>query len=515
MALVAVVLLVAATTRRAGARPARLAIVVGNNVGSPTRQPLRFAETDARRFAQVVSAHGGVSNVRLMLNGTPAGLRALFDELQRLGPAALPKVILFYYSGHADRDGLEMGAEKLPFAELRKRLAGLGSELVIAFVDACESGRLTRAKGGRTVHVEVEPPSTYKGQVFITSSAASENAHEADDLGGGVFTHYLISGLSGAADRSGNRQVSLSEAYAFAYRHTLARSARTPAAAQHPRLDMNAHGHGELVLTRLGKGKSYLRLHPSLSGPLAIRAGAGGRVVADLLKERGEPVLLAATPGLYQVLLGAGSRQRAALVSVVAGRTAQVTPQLFGAAGRLSAKGGALTAEHETGDASQSERSPNRVFLGYGVRSGFLQDSAPLHRVRLGYARRVGPVALGLGLAYGTTAFERTDGIGVTLHEVAGSLLLGVPVAVAHWAIVVPELELEGGWIQQRGEQGGAAQTLETQFFEYRVRLGMQLDAGQASFGFAVHVGQVVYQAKEGVVAPFVGGGTVSMGVRF
>ena len=39
-----------------------------------------------------------------------------------------------------------------------------------------------------------------EGVVFLTSSSANEDAHESDTLKGSFFTHYLVSGMLGAAD---------------------------------------------------------------------------------------------------------------------------------------------------------------------------------------------------------------------------------------------------------------------------------------------------------------------------
>lgn len=511
----------AVATSQAQAANDRLAIVVGNNVGSPGRTPLRFAEDDARRFARVVSELGSVKDVRLLVGGSPDALRRLMEDVRRRTAVKAPPVILFFYSGHADPTGLEMGSQKMPFAELQKSLSTLGAELTVAFVDACHSGRIARTKGGRAVPVTVDvaKANTYKGQVLITSSAAGESAYEADSLGASVFSHYLMTGLAGAADRSGDREVSLSEAYAFAYQNTLARSAQATAGGQHPVLDMNVRGHGELVLTELKKGRSYLNLGKGIQGQLTVRAGAGGRVVADLMKRSGATSLLAVPPGLYQIIEVRHGRRRSGLVAVSDARTRRVTSGMLQPVGSVAIKGGGSIGEAvRVGDEAfdEDDRPRNRVFLGYGIRSGYLQDSVPVNRARLGYARRLGPVALGITLAYGRAEFARTDGISVTQQEFGGAVVLGVPVDLASWAAFVPELALEGGWVQQAATAVGMGDSvIEASYFEYRLRAAFQFRAGVACLSLAAHVGQVVYPGPDGTQAPFAAGGTASIGVLF
>lgn len=75
---------------------------------------------------------------------------------------------------------------------------------------------MTCRRGRATVHFDFDEARSYEGRVYITSSAAGERAQESDEIQGSVFTHYLLAGLRGAADDSGDRRVSLEEAYRFA-----------------------------------------------------------------------------------------------------------------------------------------------------------------------------------------------------------------------------------------------------------------------------------------------------------
>ena len=68
-----------------------------------------------------------------------------------------------------------------------------------------------------------------RGHAILTASAEDEAAQESDRIGGSFFTHYLVSGLRGAADSSADGRVTLTEAYRFAFDETLARTGTTKA----------------------------------------------------------------------------------------------------------------------------------------------------------------------------------------------------------------------------------------------------------------------------------------------
>ena len=90
-----------------------------------------------------------------------------------------------------------------------------------------------------------------RGHAFLTSSSEDEAAQESDRIGASFFTHYLVSGLRGAADVTGEGKVSLNEAYQFAFHETLGRTSETQVGAQHPAYDIELSGTGDVVMTDL------------------------------------------------------------------------------------------------------------------------------------------------------------------------------------------------------------------------------------------------------------------------
>jgi hypothetical protein len=282
----------------------RYALLVGTNDGGPERATLRYAHDDAEAMADVLTTLGGVASPRSRVLYDPS-----LDELRGAFTALRSEVerdearteVVFYYSGHSDEAGLLLGAEQLPWKELRDTVEGLGADVRVAILDSCASGSLILAKGG--VHVSpfvVDVGTSVEGSAYLTSSSADEVSQEGERLGGSYFTHALRTGLLGAADVSGDGRVTLTEAYAFARDETLAQTERTQHGPQHANYDLRLEGSGELVLTDLTRRDALLVLGGDLAGRVVVRSD-DGVAVAELDKPAGQEVELALPAGGYAV----------------------------------------------------------------------------------------------------------------------------------------------------------------------------------------------------------------------
>ncbi|HEY3448820.1 MAG TPA: caspase family protein [Myxococcales bacterium] len=305
----------AAAPAPARAETRRLAVIVGNNAGTGELPALRYAEADAGKVARVLVELGQVPPEDLyLLQGRPVGdlekvlsmLTARVAEIHRAPDARA--VLIFFFSGHSDGEGLEMGRERLLFPQLKSMLTATGAEVRLAFIDACRSGAAILAKGGKPAPafaIRLSDELNTTGEAFLTSSAADEIALESREVAGSYFTHHLVSGLRGAADSSGDGQVTLAEAYRYAYDKTLSATAATLGGAQHPAYDFRLSGQGELVLTMLQKASASLELPPNLDRALVTDV-TRDQVVAEMAGSSGRAVAL--TPGTYGVRAFKGGR---------------------------------------------------------------------------------------------------------------------------------------------------------------------------------------------------------------
>jgi hypothetical protein len=326
----------AASSEPAGPSPLRrFALVAGSNDGGATRVRLRYAATDAQAMARVLQELGGVRGEDLVLLVDPdlpaftAALARLRDAVQATGPAGERREIVFYYSGHSDERGLILGSDVYPYDELRAALALARADVRVAILDSCSSGSLTRAKGGsRRPAFLFDATQDMSGHAFLTSSSAAEAAQESDRIGASFFTHYLVSGLRGAADATGDGLVTLNEAYAYAFQETLASTENTQYGPQHPAYDISLTGSGDLVLTDLRAASAVLVVAEEVAGRLYVR-DARGALIVELAKTEGQRIELGLEPGTYTLVLDDRGTRRAGEVSVSTGGRVLVGPALL------------------------------------------------------------------------------------------------------------------------------------------------------------------------------------------
>lgn len=311
---------------------ARFAIVVGANNGGSERAQLRYATTDAEVMSHILHELGGVESHRrlLLLDPAPAvllaGIAGLGEHIARAKQDEGRVELLFYYSGHSDEQGLLLAGERLGYRELRQAIRDLPADVHIAILDSCASGAFTRFKGGkRRPPFLFDASSSVTGHAFLTSSSADESAQESERIGGSFFTHFLITGLRGAADLTGDGRVTLNEAYQFAFYETLARTEKTLGGPQHPAYDIQLAGSGDLVLTDLRGTAAALVLSDDMYGRLYVRDSAG-RLVAELRKPPGRPIMLGVEPGSYRIILDSQDELFGAEVTISDGGRAELSP---------------------------------------------------------------------------------------------------------------------------------------------------------------------------------------------
>ncbi len=310
----------------------RFALIAGSNDGGQGRTRLKYADSDAKAFAAVLKELGGVraEDMLLLVNPDLAQFRGAIGRMQQLVKAPWEieerRELIVYYSGHSDEEGLILGSERFPYDTFRKEVTDIPAQVRVAILDSCSSGALTRTKGGVARPAFLFDASTdMKGHAFLTSSSAEEAAQESDRIGASFFTHFLISGLRGAADSTGDGLVTLNEAYAFAFQETLASTERTQYGAQHPAYDISLTGSGDLVLTDLRAASAGLTIPEGVRGRLSIRDERGALAV-ELAKTEGQRVDLGLAPGSYSVLLDDKGSRYGAEVRVVSGRRTTLAP---------------------------------------------------------------------------------------------------------------------------------------------------------------------------------------------
>ncbi len=209
------------------------AVIIG--ISSYNHMPtLRYTDDDAyRMYAFLKSPEGGAladERIRLLIDEDATKdkiLDAMNEIFMKAGPNDL---VLMYYSGHGvkgaflpiDFDGFN---NKLEHEEINRILDQSPAKYKLCIADACHSGSLLALKSGNVRNVLEDYYKTLAqaqpGTALIMSSKSDETSLESSGLRQGVFSHFLIRGLKGEADKDGNKVVTVQELYDFIYENVM------------------------------------------------------------------------------------------------------------------------------------------------------------------------------------------------------------------------------------------------------------------------------------------------------
>jgi uncharacterized caspase-like protein len=206
----------------------RWAVIVGISNYRAKGLNLQYAHRDAQQLNRLLrTPEGGLfkpEHIRLLVNKaatTGAVTRALRGFLMEARPEDL---VLLYFACHGgpdprrpgtalylytyDTDPLDIAGTALPMDDIDRALRDVvRAERTVIVVDACQSGGVglgARAPGhAERTNRYLEALAQARGGVaLLTSAEASESSEEDARWGGGhgVFTHYVLEGMRGAAD---------------------------------------------------------------------------------------------------------------------------------------------------------------------------------------------------------------------------------------------------------------------------------------------------------------------------
>jgi caspase domain-containing protein len=281
-------------------------LLVANNEGGQDLEKLRYAQRDAEKVRDVFVDLGNLSLKRttMVLGGSADDVVEAMQDLQaqikQAVQSGMTVMLVFYYSGHAKDGQLILDDSRLAMSRVKDWLKNSPADMRVAFIDACQAGEITRMKGGTLAPSMVKIEHT-KGQIIVTSSSATEGSQESDEIGGSFFTHYLTSGLRGAADQSGDGAISLREVYEYSYNQTVNRTAGTRGGTQHPTYGYQVAGRGEIILTRLSTPSCGINFPKELNGNYLIYDLEKHHIVAEVTKVQGQACSIAVSPGMFAV----------------------------------------------------------------------------------------------------------------------------------------------------------------------------------------------------------------------
>lgn len=211
------------------------ALLVGVSKFKDKELALQFAERDATSFDQLLLSPrgGGLPRDHVLLltdeNATTAAVRNGFQDFLKHRATKGDTVIIMIASHGTvevpgsknafiltyDSDPQDLNSTALPMGELQalfeEQLSKVGR--VILFVDVCKSGTIGSIKNAN-INSEVQHLGEVEGDMFgLMASRPRELSLEGPQFGGGhgLFSYYVLKGLSGDADANKDGKVDASE----------------------------------------------------------------------------------------------------------------------------------------------------------------------------------------------------------------------------------------------------------------------------------------------------------------
>jgi uncharacterized caspase-like protein len=231
--------------------PRRFALVVGiSEFDDEQWRDLRYAVKDARDFAAALEAKekGGFNKVVLLTAAEETGRDRILGALEDLSRQATrpDDVVVVYFSAHGtlardakgelrrylvSRDARfrDVANTALGIDAIKARLDRFGSRRRLLVLAACHSGsgksllpeELSRELEGIKSDFYARPlEEVSRAAIVLSASDWGETAREDDQLQNDIYTHFLLDGLGGDADRNGDGAVSAYEAHDHARRRT-------------------------------------------------------------------------------------------------------------------------------------------------------------------------------------------------------------------------------------------------------------------------------------------------------
>ena len=221
----------------------RWAIVVGISKYQHQSWNLKYADRDADELYQLLlTPNGGKykkENVRKLTNEQATSRNILIELHDFLKKPAREDLVLLYFACHGspdpdrpenlyllthDTEPSRIAGTALPMREIKLAIKEtLLAEKVILLVDTCHSGGISG--GNRSASDNPAKMKQYlqelsrssAGLALLTSAETSQAAREGEQWGGGhgVFTHYLLEGMRGAADDDNDGFVTVGELFEY------------------------------------------------------------------------------------------------------------------------------------------------------------------------------------------------------------------------------------------------------------------------------------------------------------
>ncbi len=195
-------------------------------------QTLKYTDDDAyRMYAFLKSPEGGAipdKQIAVLIDEDATRSKMLRTMKKIFLQADENDVVMLYYSGHglegsfvpSDYNGFNNLVKHTEVTEIFKQTK---AKHKIVFADACHSGSMLAMRNTSQVQETIDKyygafTKIKGGTALLLSSKSEETSLEDSGLRQGVFSHFLMRGLKGEADKNKNKVVTIKELYEFVHK---------------------------------------------------------------------------------------------------------------------------------------------------------------------------------------------------------------------------------------------------------------------------------------------------------
>jgi uncharacterized caspase-like protein len=223
------------------------AVVVGvanyKNLG-PSTGDLRYTLNDAKNFRDVLLSgtmgHVRPENIDILLDEKASKKNILDAMARQFSKADANDRVIFFFSGHGTKTffvpydvSVYNPETRLYFHEIKRIYQRSAAAYKLLIADACYSGAL-KGSGSDARKPQNDSRNAEVQVAIMLSSTGNEISVEYPSLNQGVFSHFLIQGLKGAADGNKDKRVTIEELYYYVRDNTYAFVKKRTGKSQRP-----------------------------------------------------------------------------------------------------------------------------------------------------------------------------------------------------------------------------------------------------------------------------------------
>jgi len=201
---------------------------------------LKYAKNDALELNKLIEGKFKKEPSRILLMDKDSTKKKILLSLEKIkNSAKIEDIVFIFMATHGEfikgdtmvdyyiipydcEDGNEEKLIKnsISMEEIKKLVSAIKAERKVIFIDTCYSGGISRRERYRVppnIREKIFQNFESENFIIITSSQANQTSYECEKLEHGIFSHYLIKGLSGAVDHK-NGEIDLYTLYSYVYK---------------------------------------------------------------------------------------------------------------------------------------------------------------------------------------------------------------------------------------------------------------------------------------------------------